>query len=133
MHKSRLSTLLIDCTPEDFERGNEFWSRALGKPVMRTDDERYTSLKGRVGGDGGLYVALQRVPPQERAYHVDIETDDVEREVARLSRLGAKVKARIHEHVVMVAPTGHPFCVVKVYRPDFTANAVSWTEEGDAQ
>jgi predicted enzyme related to lactoylglutathione lyase len=129
MHKSRLSMVLIDCAPDGFERGNEFWSAALGKPVMRTEDERYTTLKGRVGGDGGVYLALQRVPKEERAYHLDIETDDVEREVARLTRLGATVKARIREHVVMVAPTGHPFCVVKVYRKDFDADATSWPDE----
>jgi hypothetical protein len=124
--------LFIDCAPEGFERGNEFWSRALGKPLMRSaDDERYTSLRGRVGGEGGVYVALQRVPQEERAYHLDIETDDVEREVARLESLGAKVKTRIREHVVMLAPTGHAFCVVPVYRPDFATTATTWNDGGD--
>jgi hypothetical protein len=125
--------LFIDCAPEGFERGNEFWSAALGRPVMRSDDERYTSLRGRLGGEGGLVVGLQRVPQEERAYHLDIETDDVEREVARLTRLGAKVKARIREHVVMLAPTGHAFCVVRVYRPDFAANATTWKDDGDPE
>jgi hypothetical protein len=125
--------LFIDCAPEGFERGNEFWSAALGRPVMRSDDERYTSLRGRLGGEGGLVVGLQRVPQKERAYHLDIETDDVEREVARLTRLGAKVKARIREHVVMLAPTGHAFCVVRVYRPDFAANATTWKDDGDPE
>lgn len=58
--------------------------------------------------------------------HLDIETDDVEREVARLERLGARVKARIREHVVMVAPSGHPFYVVPVYRTDFPEHATEW-------
>ena len=58
--------------------------------------------------------------------HLDIETDDVEREVARLEKLGARVKARIREHVVMVSPSGHAFCVVKVYRRDFPAKAGMW-------
>jgi len=128
MHKSRLSTMFIDCAPEDFERAAQFWSAALGKPMMRTDDERYVSLRGRVGSAGGIYVGLQRVPAEERALHVDIETDDVEREVARLQGLGAEVKARIREHVVMVAPSGHAFCVVKVYRPDFETGATSWND-----
>jgi hypothetical protein len=128
MHKSRLSMLFIDCAPEAFEPGMNFWSAALGKPIMRSDDERYVSLKGRIGGAGGLIVGLQRVPSDERAIHLDIETDDVEREVARLERLGAKVKARIREHVVMLAPSGHAFCVVKVYRPDFDAGAATWSE-----
>jgi predicted enzyme related to lactoylglutathione lyase len=125
--------LFIDCAPDGFERGNEFWSAALGRTLMRSDDERYTSLKGRLGGEGGIVVGLQRVPEQERAYHLDIETDDIEAEVARLERLGARVKARIREHVVMLAPTGHAFCVVQVYRPDFAANAVTWKDAGDAE
>ena len=41
---------------------------------------RYTTLKGRVGGEGGPFVLLQRVPAEERAVHLDIETDDLEAE-----------------------------------------------------
>ena len=75
-------------------------------------------------------MVLQRVPAEERALHLDIETDDVEREVARLRRLGATIKARIREHVVMLAPSGHAFCVVKVYRPDFDAGSISCLADG---
>jgi catechol 2,3-dioxygenase-like lactoylglutathione lyase family enzyme len=128
VHRSRLSTVLIDCAEADYERGLDFWSRALGREPVPTDDARYTSLRGRVGGDGGPFVLLQRVPAAERAIHLDVETDDVEAEVARLERLGARVKARIRRHVVMEAPTGHAFCVVPVYRGDFPARAVSWED-----
>ena len=62
---------------------------------MVPEDEPYTSLKGRVGGEGGLVIGLQRVARGERATHLDIETDDVEAEVLRLERLGARVKAQI--------------------------------------
>ena len=129
MHQSRLSTVVIDCAEDDYERGLNFWSGALGKESVPTDGPRYTSLRGRVGGEGGPYVLLQRVPKEERAIHLDIETTDVEAEVARLEKLGARVKARISQHVVMQAPTGHAFCVVPVYRKDFPAKAASW--EGD--
>ena len=78
------------------------------------------------GGDGGPIVLLQRVTAAERAIHLDMETDDVPAEVGRLEKLGARVKARIRNHVVMEAPSGHPFCVVPVYRPDFPARAVEW-------
>lgn len=37
---------------------------------------------------------------------IDIESNDVEREVARFEKLGAAVKARIRNHVVMSAPSG---------------------------
>lgn len=127
MHRSRLSTILIDCAEADYEEGIEFWSRALGRQAMPVDDrDRYASLRGRVGGDGGPYVLLQRVPRDERAIHLDIETDDVEAEVRRLEALGARIKARIDHHVVMESPTGHAFCVVRVYRKDFPAQATEW-------
>jgi predicted enzyme related to lactoylglutathione lyase len=127
MHHSRLSTIVIDCAADDYGSGVSFWSKALGRePVPAEADGRYTSLRGRVGGDGGPIVLMQRVPPEERAIHLDIETDDVEAEVARLCRLGASVKARIRGHVVMTAPTGHVFCVVPVHRGDFPAKAAAW-------
>jgi len=128
MHRSRLATIVIDCTEADFDSGAKFWSAALGKPVVpqRHGNDRFASLKGRVGGEAGLYVGLQRVPEDERAVHLDIETDDVEAEVARLEQLGARVKARIRRHVVMVAPTGHAFCVVPVQRGDFPQGATEW-------
>jgi len=126
MHRSRLSTIVIDCSEAELERGIDFWSGALGKEAVATDDPRYTSLRGRVGGDGGPIVLLQRVPEAERAVHLDIETDDVEAEVRRLEALGARVKARIREHVVMEAPTGHAFCVVQIHRGDFPAKTHEW-------
>jgi predicted enzyme related to lactoylglutathione lyase len=126
MHRSRLTNVVIDCTGADFERSAEFWAAAFGKRLMPRD-ERFVALRGRVGGDGGAYIGLQRVPRSERAVHLDIETDDVEAEVERLEGLGARVKARIRRHVVMEAPSGHSFCVVPVRRGDFPAGAVEWS------
>jgi len=125
MHRSRLTNLVIDCAEADFERGAAFWSAALGKALMPRDD-RFAGLRGRVGGEGGAFVGLQRVPSSERAIHLDIETDDVEAEVARLEALGARVKARIRRHVVMEAPSGHAFCVVPARRGDFPVGGVEW-------
>jgi hypothetical protein len=130
MHRSRLTTVVIDCAEDEFERGLEFWSRALGKQAIPQDDPRYQSLRGRVGGEGGPYLLLQRVSRPERAIHLDIETDDVAKEVARLEKLGARVKARIRNHVVMVAPSGHPFCVVPTHRGDFPGDAAEWRDSG---
>ena len=130
MHRSRLTTVVIDCAEDEFERGVSFWSQALGKQAIEQDGPRYQSLRGRIGGEGGPYVLLQRVSKPERAVHLDIETDDVAREVARLEKLGARVKARIRNHVVMTAPSGHAFCVVPAHRGDFPGNAAVW--EGDA-
>ena len=47
-------------------------------------------------------------------------------EVARLTKLGAKVVERLERWVVMEAPTGQRFCVVTVQRPGFPKNANRW-------
>lgn len=129
MHHSRLSTVVIDCAEEDFDRALEFWGGALGKELLpeEGDSPRYVNLRGRIGGRGGPFVLLQRVPREERAVHLDIEADDVEAEVARLEKLGARIKARIRNHVVMLSPTGHAFCVVPVHRGDFEGLATGWS------
>jgi len=58
--------------------------------------------------------------------HLDIETDDIEAEVARLQNLGAAIFKRLDRWVVMQAPSGQRFCVVRVQRPDFAGNANRW-------
>lgn len=60
--------------------------------------------------------------------HVDVETDDVEAEVARLQGLGASVVAHRPEgHVIMSDPGGVVFCVVGVFdRERFEAHARTW-------
>jgi catechol 2,3-dioxygenase-like lactoylglutathione lyase family enzyme len=125
MHRSRLTSIVIDCAEADFEKGAAFWSAALGRPLVARN-ERFCSVRGRLGGEGSPYFGLQRVPAAERAIHLDIETDDVEAEVARLAGLGARVRARIRNHVVMEAPSGHAFCVVPSRRSDFPGDAPEW-------
>ena len=128
-HRSRLCTIIIDSAQPDFERAVEFWSQALGqKPLPDPDDPKYVSLKGRIGGDGGPTVLMQSVPGDERAIHLDIESDDVEAEVERLEGLGASIKKRFPRWVVMTAPSGHPFCVVQRFRDDFEEHASEWRE-----
>jgi Glyoxalase-like domain len=55
-----------------------------------------------------------------------VETDDIPAEVACLEKLGAKVADRLERWVVMQAPTGQRFCVVRVQRPGFPKNANRW-------
>ncbi len=126
MHRSRLSTILLDCAEEDFERSLIFWSAALDKEPLHGSNERYVPLRGRVGGAGGPIVMLQRVPADERAIHLDIESDDIDAEVERLETLGARVKRRFERWTVMEAPSGHSFCVVRVHRDDFPERATEW-------
>jgi hypothetical protein len=70
-------------------------------------------------------VEIQRVEHESRV-HIDIETDDIPAEVGRLEKLGAKVVNRLKRWVVMQAPTGQRFCVVRIQRPGFPKNANRW-------
>jgi hypothetical protein len=125
MHRSRLCTLVIDCNAGNLTVGANFWSRALGKELDPSDDPanaKYVSLTTR---DDELIVLLQKVDHPSRV-HLDIETDDVEAEVARLEKLGAKRLEKIKTWWVMQAPTGHRFCVVRPQRGELPASANQW-------
>jgi hypothetical protein len=126
MHKSRLAGFIIDCHTEDLDGAASFWSQALGyglKPSKSPEDSLYRLLDTR---PDELHMEVQQVSHPSRV-HLDIETDAIEAEVARLETLGAKRVERVHTWWVMEAPTGQRFCVVRVQRPDFAANANSWT------
>ena len=73
-----------------------------------------------------IAVQVQRVDHESRV-HLDIETDDIPAEVARLEKLGATVDKRLERWVVMRAPTGQRFCVVRVQREGFDTNANRWS------
>jgi hypothetical protein len=127
MHKSRLGCLIIDCRSADLPRQAAFWGEALGYavvPLQAGDDGKYAAL---AGPDGELKILLQQVEHDSRV-HLDIETDDIAAEVARLERLGAARVAEFPRWVVMQAPSGHRFCVVNPQRPDFASGAKSWAD-----
>ncbi len=63
---------------------------------------------------------IQRVEHESRV-HLDIESDDIDAEVVRLQGLGAKPIERVRTWVVMEAPTGQRFCVVRPQRPTHVA------------
>jgi len=58
--------------------------------------------------------------------HLDIETDDIEAEVRRLEKLGAKRIQAVHTWWVMEAPTGQRFCVVSASSASFSRLAATW-------
>lgn len=130
MHKSRMAVMVIDCNtgaPDAKSRDAAagFWGEALGRPAdaeASKVDQTYTVLGGP---DAEMRVLVQMVDHPSRM-HLDIETDDIEAEACRLEALGAKRVSPIKTWLVMEAPTGHRFCLVKPQRPDFDENANVW-------
>ncbi|MCD5330332.1 VOC family protein [Chromobacterium piscinae] len=128
MHKSRLSNIIIDCRTDDIEGAARFWSAAIGRTARAADAaDPYRLLEGP---PDEMKILVQAVGRASRV-HLDIETNDVEAEVARLESLGAKRVEKIHTWWVMEAPTGQRFCVVRPQRPDFEERANVW-QRGDA-
>ena len=126
MHKSKLAGFIVDCQTGDLAAAAQFWGGALGMAVQAlpgAEGEKYMRL---VDPNKLLHVEVQTVSHPSRV-HLDIETDDIEAEVVRLERLGARRVQQVHTWWVMEAPTGHRFCVVSAEgSPDFSSRAMSW-------
>lgn len=125
MHRSRIGVVLIDHPEEQYERSRAFWSAAVGTEPEAQPDGPYESL----GVGGGVRLELQRTGSGTSArVHLDIETDDVAAEVARLVGLGATIVTADDEFSVLADPTGLVFCVVPVQTGElFEQHATSWT------
>ena len=125
MHRSRLAGFIIDCRTDDVDGAARFWSEALGmaaESLPGPEGDKYVKLV--VPGER-LHVEVQAVEHDSRV-HLDIEADDVEAEVERLEKLGAKRVNKVHSWVVMEAPTGQRFCVVRPQNKGFEQDANVW-------
>ncbi len=126
MHKSRLAGFIVDCRTDDLSAAASFWSAALGMAARRfpgAEGEKYIGLDDP---SGMLHIEVQTVAHPSRV-HLDIETDDIGAELARLEALGARRIEQVASWWVMEAPTGHRFCVVRAEdSPHFAATATAW-------
>ncbi len=127
MHKSRLAGFIIDCEVDDLDGAAEFWASALGAPAPKKADlSQSLYVEVKMPADEP-YAEVQKVDHESRV-HLDIETDDIEAEVARLEKLGAKRIENIKTWMVLEAPTGHRFCVVPVVSANFDEKAHTWDD-----
>jgi len=126
MHRSRLAGFIIDCRTDDLEAATRFWSAALGLPVRSAaaPEPLYRTLDT---APDEIHLEVQQVSHDSRV-HLDIEADDIEAEVRRLEKLGARRVGTVRSWVVMQAPTGQRFCVVSVQRADFAHRANRWND-----
>lgn len=129
MHRSRIGVVLVDHPADGYDRAAAFWASATGSDRANgsdgpPDDDPYEALDD-LGGD--LKLELQRTgsgtPPR---VHLDIETDDVPAETARLVALGATLVEERSGYRVLVDPGGLLFCVVAIQTEGFHQHAVSW-------
>ncbi|HET8818935.1 MAG TPA: VOC family protein [Xanthomonadaceae bacterium] len=124
-HRSRIAAFVLDCQVDDLGPATAFWSQALGQAVANADEDgdgRYAELQAVPGHP---HMLLQRVGHHSHI-HLDIETDDLDAEVARLEALGARRVAFVKRWWVMEAPTGQRFCVVRMKHPERGAPPREW-------
>ena len=124
-HHSRLAGFIIDCQTGDIDAAATFWSGALGLPVNQSyvdGDAEYVDFSG---APADLHIEVQKVQHPSRV-HLDIETDDLDAEAARLEALGAKKIGFVKRWWVMEAPTGQRFCIVRMKHPDKGARPNDW-------
>ena len=122
MHRSRLSTFVIDCQG-GVEEAAAFWSAALGRKVgPDTSDPAYRELHSEQTEP----ILLVQAVDHPGRIHLDIESDDLEAEVARLEKLGAKKLRFFKRWWLMEAPTGQIFCVVNPQRGPLEGKANEW-------
>ncbi|SHF49325.1 hypothetical protein SAMN05443575_0091 [Jatrophihabitans endophyticus] len=117
MHRILLRELVIDAPPESFAATRDFWAAALLSEPRPVDEyPEFTALPDPASLS---WVGLQQLEGGAARVHLDVETDDVDAEVARLVRLGATRVADGRTWVVLRDPAGLLFCVVPVESPWF--------------
>ncbi|HZF98369.1 MAG TPA: VOC family protein [Pseudoxanthomonas sp.] len=126
-HCSRLAGFIIDCRDGSLADSADFWGQALGLEVEAYDEGGEGIYAPLREGPNGLHIEVQKVSHPSRV-HLDIETDDIEAEVARLEKLGARRLEFVRDRWwVMEAPTGHRFCVVPMREQASRPAPNQWT------
>src|SRR3954451_23618033 len=128
MHRSRIGLVLIDHPEDRWDEGLRFWAGVQGVTPTGEDEgmPEYRSL----GSLGSVALESQRTGAGTPArLHLDIESDDVAAEVARVVALGASLVEAREEYTILADPAGLVFCVVPVQTgEDFQREALTWDE-----
>lgn len=107
----------------DVRRGIAFWSSALGYVADPDHDDSFCVLRDPQSRRANVSVQLSDdgADPKPLGIHLDLYTEDLPGEVARLTSLGARVDPGTpsdDDHVPMLDPDGNSFCVCGSFRPD---------------
>jgi hypothetical protein len=120
-HRILLREVVIDVPTDRLETAKRFWAAALDTRAVPLKD--YTEFIALEDPAARCVVGLQDVGEAAPRFHVDIESDDVGAEVARLVALGATEVSRHRSWVVLRDPLGLLLCVVPPDTPDFAERA----------
>ena len=126
MHRSRLCHFVIDVP--DLEHGVAFWSEALNATEETVSEQSRHIYRRLRLPDSEIRILLQKTgdgKASKERMHLDLESDDVEAEVARLEALGATrwdhQAERGFDFWVLRDPWGNEFCVLQPEFPELLA------------
>ena len=108
-HYSRVLKVVSDAPSGLHDQELAFWQGALGQQLPEVYSAEY---HGAILRGTDLMLLMQRLESGGPRVHLDIHTDDVDAEVARLERLGATRIQMVQTWWVMRDPAGLPFCVL---------------------
>jgi Glyoxalase-like domain len=112
-HRSRLTHVCLDVPPGSYDQEVAFWVAATGWAPSPASRPEYTFVTPP-GDAAPLRLLVQRLAHQEdrAGAHLDLGTDDIPAEVARLLALGAQDEGAFATwHVLRDPVVGLPFCV----------------------
>jgi predicted enzyme related to lactoylglutathione lyase len=110
-HFSRLFKVVIDIPADDYDREVSFWAAALGEPLLQPF-ARHPEYHGAALHGQDFWLLTQRLGEGTAHVHLDIHTDDLDAEVARLEDLGARRVQRVDSWQVMRDPASLLFCIL---------------------
>jgi predicted enzyme related to lactoylglutathione lyase len=112
-HRSRLVQLTADVPARQYDRELAFWRAATGWADEAVDAPEFHRLVHR--RESPLQLLVQRLGADDGAQraraHLDLGTDDMDAEVARVQSLGARPLWSSNGFVALEDPLGLPFCV----------------------
>ena len=118
MHRILLREVVVDAPEATFAAVRDFWAAALLTDAHEVEEfPEFTALPDAASLS---WVGLQNIGSGTARFHLDIETDDVDAEVERLTGLGALKIADGRTWVTMRDPSGLLFDVVPYESPQFT-------------
>jgi Glyoxalase-like domain len=113
-----VGSIVVEC--KEFQKMMEFWMAALGYETRRASlevDEDFVVLHDPQRK--GPNISLQKVsegPDRDYRFHFDLYSSDLEAEVQRLLKLGARMREPAQpgrDFVTLADPDGNPFDIVE--------------------
>ena len=104
-------TVFLDLSPEDHEPTLAFWRAVTGYEVSppRGQHGQFVTLLPPVGD---AHLRVQRLDAGPSAIHLDVHVPDIADAADRAADLGARVRERSDDVIVLESPAGLAFCMV---------------------